>query len=173
VLPEIWALGFRNPWRFSFDSGNRLVVADVGQNRIEEVDIVEAGKNYGWDVMEGSRCFEPPADCNPEKYALPVYEYTHSDGHSITGGYVYTGNRIPGLKGMYVFGDLNGKIWAFELPGSANGKVTAVSTLAETGFMPTTFGRDSDGELYVADYSNGIIYQLVPAAPAADNPPSN
>ena len=104
---EIWALGLRNPWRFSFDrTANLLYLADVGQNRLEEVNVVpasQAGVNYGWDLMEGSDCFEPSSGCNQAGLTLPVATYTHTDGCSVTGGFVYRGSRFPELVGRYVF----------------------------------------------------------------------
>lgn len=158
--PEIWALGLRNPWRYSFDPAGRLVVADVGQSQYEEIDIVEAGKNYGWDVREGAHCHEPPAGCSAQGLTDPIFEYSHDDGRSITGGYVYLGDRVPALRGKYLFGDLNGNLWALTLPADAAGPATAQS-LGRHPIMPTTFGRDPAGEVYVADYNDGVIYRFV------------
>jgi glucose/arabinose dehydrogenase len=102
---EIWAYGLRNPWRFSFDRcTGRLFAGDVGQDRIEEIDLIEKGKNYGWRIMEGSQCFDPPSLCNTQGLELPIAEYDHSLGCSVTGGYVYRGTQFPTLIGHYLFG---------------------------------------------------------------------
>ncbi|MCH7706152.1 MAG: PQQ-dependent sugar dehydrogenase, partial [Chloroflexi bacterium] len=113
---EVWAYGFRNPWRFSFDElgdgQGRLWVADVGQNRWEEIDLVEPGLNYGWNVMEGAHCFSSGLNCDTAGLQLPVIEYDHSDGCSVTGGYVYRGQAIPSLVGSYLYGDFcPGRRW--------------------------------------------------------------
>ncbi|MDD9994337.1 MAG: PQQ-dependent sugar dehydrogenase, partial [Dehalococcoidia bacterium] len=98
--PEIWAYGLRNPWRFSFDlETGDLWVADVGQNQYEEVDLIEPGGNYGWNVMEGNSCFSPSTGCSTEGLVRPVVQYGREDGCSITGGYVYRGSRLPALRG--------------------------------------------------------------------------
>jgi hypothetical protein len=113
--PEIYALGLRNPWRFSFDRRKgRLYVGDVGQGEREEIDIVRRGRNYGWRVLEGSRCFDPPEDCERSGLKLPRAEYSHEGGRcSVTGGYVYRGREVPALKGIYVFADYcSGDIFA-------------------------------------------------------------
>src|SRR5215472_12382310 len=113
-LPEIWAFGFRNPWRFSFDRATRRQFAgDVGKDSFEEVDIVQKGGNYGWNIMEGFHCFNPPSGCNMSGLTLPIAEYSHSEGNAIIGGFVYHGTAIPSLQGAYIFGDLGtGKIWS-------------------------------------------------------------
>ena len=116
---EVWAYGLRNPWRFSFDrlTGD-LWAADVGQWEYEEIDIVRPGLNYGWNVMEGSQCFSPRAGCVRAGLELPVAEYDHDLGCSITGGYVYRGARLPSLSGAYVYGDYcSGRIWALRADG--------------------------------------------------------
>ncbi len=170
LADEVWATGLRNPWRFSFDRGTgALYIGDVGQNDIEEIDRQPAGsaggENYGWKVMEGTTCFDPdPIDpdcpgttpsCFDPALTLPVYEYSHSEGCSITGGFVYRGTGIPGLQGQYVFGDFcTGTIWAIEetAPG------TWIRTdLVEAGFGLTSFGEGVDGELYAAvDFTNVV-----------------
>ena len=160
--PEIWAMGLRNPWRYSFTPDGRLVLADVGQNKWEEVDIVEAGKNYGWKVMEGRHCFSPARNCKPVG-VMPVYEYGHDEGQSITGGYVYTGKRIPRLRDRYVFGDfVSGRVWAIRLPAKADGRAGPPLTLGKWNVLISTFGRDNQGEIYLADYGRGKIYRLDP-----------
>jgi glucose/arabinose dehydrogenase len=157
---EIWAYGFRNPWRFSFDlSTKRLFVADVGQDNWEEVDVVTKGANYGWRIMEGNHCYPPGSSCNPSGLTLPIHDYSHSLGESIIGGYVYRGSKISGLAGQYVFGDfIGGQIWRLQQisPG-----VWQRNLLLSTGFLISAFGRDAAGELYVLDYGGGTIYKLI------------
>lgn len=159
-LPEIYALGFRNPWRFSFDLPlGRLFVADVGQDSFEEIDIVQKGSNYGWNIMEGDHCFNPPSGCNMAGLALPITEISHPEGEAVIGGFVYHGQAIPAMDGMYVFGDLNGKIWAL----TENPRNTFTrSQLMDTGFNISSFGRDAAGELYVVDISAGRVLKIVP-----------
>ena len=170
-LPETWAWGFRNPWRFSFDAHGRLLLADVGQSDREEINLVEAGHNYGWNVLEGSLCFSPSKGCERDPYTMPIYEYGHDEGHSITGGYVYEGDAIPALKGHYIFGDfVLGKLWALELPpgGEAFPEQLSSAALGRWPILPSTFGRDANGELYVADFLEGTIYRLMPADNSRD-----
>jgi len=155
---EIYAYGFRNPWRFSFDSATgQLWVADVGQSSLEEIDLVENGKNYGWNIMEGTACFNPPGDCDQTGLTLPVYNYTHDDGNAIIGGYVYHGQTHPGLQGAYIYGDFgSGRIWALCL----NGTELNNEELVDSGLSITSFGVDQDGELYFTAY-DGRIYELM------------
>ncbi|PZC47280.1 MAG: Glucose/arabinose dehydrogenase, beta-propeller fold [Chloroflexi bacterium] len=153
---EIWAYGFRNPWRFSFDrvSGD-LWAADVGQNAWEEVDIVRPGLNYGWNVMEGFACFEPRSGCDQTGLQLPVVTYGREHGCSITGGYVYRGERLPSLQGAYVYGDFcSGKIWSLRYDGSV---VTEHHLLIDSDLQITSFAQDSDGDLYVLSRDSGIF----------------
>lgn len=154
---EIFAYGLRNPWRFSFDSSNgRLWAADVGQSALEEVNIIESGKNYGWNTMEGSRCFNPSSGCSTSGLVLPVTEYGRGDGQSITGGYVYRGTR-GNLKGLYFFGDfVSGKLWALSYDGS---KATRYE-LFDSDLNISSFGVDENRELYILSYSDGSIYRL-------------
>jgi glucose/arabinose dehydrogenase len=156
---EIWAYGLRNPWRFAFDrTTGRLFVGDVGQNRLEEVDIVERGKNYGWRIMEGTSCYNPASGCNREGLELPIAEYDHAAGCSITGGQVYRGSRIPGLVGRYLFGDYcSGRIWALTETGGARWTMTQVIS---TDLRISSFGEDAAGEVYVVDHS-GAVYLIV------------
>ncbi|MCB1326376.1 MAG: PQQ-dependent sugar dehydrogenase [Spirochaetales bacterium] len=161
--PEMFAIGLRNPWRFSFDSRGRLVVADVGQDLFEEVDIVLAGDNLGWNIREAAHCFEPPENCRTSGLTDPIYEYGREEGQSITGGFVYTGSRIPGLRNRYVFGDfVSGRLWAIELPENARDRVPAAVSLGKWPILPSTFARDPNGEIYVADFGGGAIYRLDP-----------
>ncbi len=155
---EIWAFGLRNPWRFSFDRTNgRLFVADVGQDSFEEVDLVIKGGNYGWNVMEGTHCFQPPTGCDTTGLELPIVDYSHSEGSSVTGGYVYRGTLIPELRGLYVFGDfITGRIWT--LTETSPGVWTR-ALLLDTNLNISSFGLDPAGELLVVDY-NGAVYRL-------------
>ncbi len=159
-LPEIWAFGFRNPWRFSFDrASGRLFLADVGQDMFEEVDIVQKGGNYGWNIMEGLHCFNPPTGCNMTGLTLPIAEYSHSEGNAVIGGYVYHGSRIPTLQGVYVFGDLGtGKIWVLQ---ETSLNVFTRTLVATTGKTISSFGQDQSGELYLVDYGGGNVYRIV------------
>jgi len=157
--PEIWAFGFRNPWRFSFDSETGLLWAgDVGQNTWEEIDIVAGGGNYGWNIMEGLHCYSPPTGCSQSGLTLPLVEYDHSHGCSIIGGYVYHGDQIPSLQGHYVYGDYcSGDIWALAYDGSA---VTGNMLLIESGLTIASFAVDLAGNLYILSRDGGI-YTLV------------
>ena len=159
-LPEIYAFGFRNPWRFSFDRPTgRLFVADVGQDRFEEVDIVQKGGNYGWNIMEGDHCFNPPSNCNMTGLSLPIIEIPHPEAEAVIGGFIYHGTALTGMQGMYIFGDLNGKIWSLT-QGSSN--TFTRSQLADENFNISSFGQDAAGELYVVDISGGRVLKLVP-----------
>jgi glucose/arabinose dehydrogenase len=180
IADEIWALGLRNPWRFSFDrlTGD-LWIGDVGQNAREEVDLQPAassgGQNYGWDCREGfasaadaSSC-STTAACMPlSLFTEPVHDYTHADGCSITGGYRYRGSAAPALSGLYLFSDYcAGEIRALS---TADGGMTWNAQSLGTpvaGLFPTTFGEDAAGELYIAS-DGGTIYRL---ALPADPPP--
>jgi glucose/arabinose dehydrogenase len=154
-LPEIWAYGLRNPWRFSFERGTgRLFAGDVGQDSFEEVDILESGKNYGWSVMEGMHCFHPPTGCDMTGLTLPIVEYSHTEGDAVMGGYVYKG-AIPGLSGAYIFGDFgSGTIW--ELVEGPPGTWTRTKLLSTSRNL-SSFGQDVAGEVYVVDYSGSVL----------------
>lgn len=170
TLDEIWALGLRNPFRYSFDriTGD-LYIADVGQDLIEEVHVHRAntasGENYGWRLMEGTSCFNPATGCNDGSLTLPAFEYTHTNGRcSITGGYVYRGIAIPALQGKYLYGDFcTGEIFSAEQIDQQ----WQQTVLLDTDFDISSFGQDQNGELFVADLS-GSFYQLV--APLAISP---
>ncbi len=164
--PEIWALGLRNPWRFSFDrQTGDLYLADVGQNAWEEVNFQLAtspgGENYGWRLMEGNHCFNPSTNCPMAGLTIPVAEYSHSLGCSVTGGYVYRGTVYPRMQGLYFYGDFcSGRIWSLSgLPGAFQNNL-----LLDTAISISSFGEDEAGNLYVADYG-GAIYSLVDSAP--------
>ena len=159
--PEIFALGLRNPWRFSFDrTTGRLYAGDVGQSQIEEVDVITAGGNYGWRVLEGTRCTGlGPASCSAPGFIPPVAEYNHSQGRcSITGGYVYRGSRGSLPFGAYVFADFcTGEIFML------NSGVQ--SLLLRTGRNISSFGEDENGEIYVVDWGGSVHRIINPDAP--------
>ena len=156
--PEVYAYGFRNPWRFSFDSaGGRLFAGDVGQDAFEEVDIVEPGKDYGWNVMEGTHCYNATT-CTMTGLTLPIADYSHSEGESITGGFLYRGTAIPGMAGRYLFGDfISGNIWVLTQNGTTWDRTLSLAS----GRGISSFGRDDSGELYVLDYGAGSILKIV------------
>lgn len=159
--PETFAYGLRNPWRYSFDPKGRLIVADVGQDRWEEVDIVQAGDNLGWKVREGFVCADKnETSCELKGAVDPIHAYPRPLGSSITGGYVYLGAAIPQLKGKYVFGDfVSGRMFALDLPDDRTKPVSALS-LGKFRMVISTFGRDHAGELYAASYGDGQIVKL-------------
>lgn len=156
--PEIWAYGIRNPWRFSF-AGETLIVADVGQSKVEEVSVVERGDNLGWKIMEGNICFEPEKNCDQKGLVLPKVTYDHDEGLSITGGYVYTGKLMPKLHNHYIYADfILGGVWATSFPEFS----TPVKLFDAKGINLSTFALDAKGELYSADFASGDIYQFIP-----------
>ncbi|MDL2335408.1 MAG: PQQ-dependent sugar dehydrogenase [Chloroflexota bacterium] len=161
--PEIWDVGMRNPWRFSFDRATGdLWIGDVGQDRYEEVDAEpagEGGRNYGWNTMEATHCFLV-AGCDSTGITLPVAEYSHNDGCSITGGYVYRGSLYPALVGLYVFSDYcSGNLWAIDAASSIGaGPVTPIE-YGNANINPTAFGEDESGELYLVNGA-GQIFRL-------------
>jgi len=159
---EVWALGLRNPWRYTFDrSTGDLWIADVGQNQIEEVNVVRFGSagglNFGWPVMEGAACFQV-AGCDQAGLKLPVTTYNHGGGDcSVTGGYVYRGTQYPALKGVYVYGDFcSGRIWGLDAANPG-----APMLLLETRSSLSSFGEDEAGEVYITDLGRGVVHQLV------------
>ncbi len=164
--PEIFAYGFRNPWRFSFDRRTgRLWAADVGQDAYEEVSLVRRGGNYGWRIMEGAHCFEPSTGCPRGGLELPAVEYAHSGSRcSITGGYVYRGTDVPELRGRYLFGDYcSGEIFGVHEEEVAEGRtVDQPPVLLHTDLRISSFGEDERGELYVVDHAGGV-YQILTA----------
>lgn len=161
VREEIYAYGLRNPWRFSFDPLTGLLyTADVGQNRNEEINLIEKGKNYGWRIMEGDECYEP-TNCSQDGLAPPIWTYQPlEDGRaSITGGFVYRGELIPELQGRYVFADfMDGRFWALHY----NDGQVAVDLLPIEMPNVTTFGMDEQGEIYVCLF-DGDIMRLHPS----------
>jgi len=162
--PEIWAYGLRNPWRFSFDRvSGHLYIADVGQGAREEVDVVpatQAGVNYGWRIMEGSQCYNA-VQCTQTGLTLPVLDYTHADGCSITGGYVYRGSAIPGIVGHYFYSDYcSGWLRSFRLgAGAATEQHDWGLSLGNV----QSFGEDSAGELYILTSTGGQVLRIVSA----------
>ena len=164
-LPEIWALGLRNPWRFSFDRGTGdLYIGDVGQGNFEEIDFQPAGdpggRNYGWNIMEGDRCYPPgTVGCNRTGLALPVFVYDHALGCSVTGGHVYRGSALPSLQGVYLFGDFcSGRIWGIRKNGAAWDNALLADN---TTLTITTFGEDESGNVYVVNYANGDLLKIL------------
>lgn len=153
---EIYAYGFRNPYRFSFDTETgELWVADVGQSSREEINVVEKGLNYGWNTMEGSLCYEPSNGCDTSGRELPVYEYGRSEGGSITGGFVYRGSKIPELQGRYVYADfVSGNIWSFAWDGESATDNQLIDTFDQ--YQLITFGEDQNRELYLGSFDNNI-----------------
>ncbi|MXZ18779.1 MAG: T9SS type A sorting domain-containing protein [Rhodothermaceae bacterium] len=157
--PEIFAWGLRNPWRFSFDPDTGVIyAADVGQNTIEEVNIIENGGNYGWPIMEGTRCFRPHTNCNRDGLILPIFEYDHSNGPaSVTGGYVYRGPGVPDLTGWYILGDyVDGRFWGLLYDED---RLVESALLLNTFLQPLSFGIDHQGEVYMLA-SDGDIYRF-------------
>lgn len=183
-VDEIYAYGFRNPWRFSFDSLNGdLIAADVGQNFVEEIDIVQAGGNYGWNLKEGTFRFDPDTgnvhdgvDGLPESLIDPVAQYDHDEGISITGGFVYRGNAIAELRGKYVFGDFSssffdadGRLLYADLDTGLIQELILGTDMRELGLYVKAFGQDAAGELYVLAGpalgpfgDTGVVLKIVP-----------
>ncbi len=161
--PEIWAIGLRNPWRYSFDPKGRLIVADVGQDAWEEISFVRAGANMGWKHREGGHCFEPSTGCRTAGLDEPWLEYGRKDGGSLTGGYVVTDPGGGPLRGLYVFGDFeSGRIWAAPVPEAPGPSPIDAKRFALGKFPinPSTLGRDPSGRVYVADFSGGAVYRI-------------
>jgi glucose/arabinose dehydrogenase len=166
----IWAWGLRNPWRFSWDTATgRILIADVGQNRWEEVNAQPAsagGLDYGWNVMEGDHCFEPARGCETEGRVRPVHEYDHDDGCSVTGGYVYRGPAIPELHGHYFYADwCGGWIRSFSLDADGEAVDHRTWDVGDVGRV-TSFGLDAAGELYVT--GEGAVFRLEQETDDAD-----
>jgi len=153
---EIFAYGMRNPWRMSFDAATgQLWTGDVGQNAYEEIDIIEKGGNYGWRLMEGKHCYTN--NCNQTGLKLPVWDYSRSEGVSITGGFVYRGKLLPSLKGKYIYADYGSqKIWSLDFT-DLNAPLNSELTVAS--FPIASFGVDADSELYICGF-DGKIHRL-------------
>ncbi|HEX5589510.1 MAG TPA: PQQ-dependent sugar dehydrogenase [Candidatus Limnocylindrales bacterium] len=160
AAPEVWALGLRNPWRFSFDrETGELWIGDVGQGAWEEIDFEDpkagGGRHYGWRTMEGRHCFDPRQGCDPEGLTPPIHEYGHDQGCSVTGGYVYRGRAIPALVGRYLFSDYcTGTVWALE---RGEGGEVRVQVLLESRRPVSSFGEGPDGEIYLCDHQGAVL----------------
>ena len=158
--PEIFAWGFRNPWRWSFDATfDTLWLGDVGESSFEEINQVEPGLDYGWNIREGSDCHNPSSGCRSAGFTDPVAEYDHTVGQSVIGGYVYRGTDVDNLNGIYVFADyVTGTVSGlFE---DDNGDLEAESLISQTGLSIVSFAEDPDNELYLLDYSGGRIHRI-------------
>ena len=163
---EVWSLGLRNPWRFSFDrTTGDLYIGDVGQSQREEVDAVlapSAGRqiNFGWRIMEGFLCFTPPSGCNTSGLTLPILDYTHDDGAcSIIGGYVYRGTLNPAATGRYFYADFcAGFVRSFQLQNGQPGSQNSWPLLSPPGNQITSFGEDARGELYLMTLAGGLFH---------------
>ncbi len=163
ALSEIYAYGLRNPWRFSFDAQTGdLFIADVGQNAIEEINLLPAGTteapNFGWNTMEGSSCFLE-SGCDTTGLTMPIIEYPHAEGScSVTGGEVYYGQNLSGLHGSYIFADFcSGLVWQAVPDDDGN---WTMSDPIQSGLAISSFGVDEQGEVYVVDLNSGIVYRL-------------
>ncbi|MDY0339776.1 MAG: PQQ-dependent sugar dehydrogenase [Coriobacteriia bacterium] len=161
--PELWAIGLRNPWRFSFDRATGdLWIGDVGQSAWEEIDFQAAdspgGENYGWNLFEASHPYPPDSTApDPAGFTMPIAEYGRQDGTSVTGGYVYRGTAEPGLYGTYLYADFTfGRIWGLQRTDDGH---VQTRKLLDTDMMISSFGEDDDGELYVVDF-NGAVHRM-------------
>ena len=185
VRDEIWALGLRNPWCYGFDRDTGdLYIADVGQNRYEEVSVVPAGSpgglNLGWDIMEAFHCYEPPSDCDQTGLTLPVHAYAHGGGGgfrcSISGGFVHRGGTVPALAGLYLFADFcSNQVWSLDWTAE-DGLGTVVEhtdqlTPAGGHDNIVSIGQDGRGDLYLVDM-DGVIWRVVDDTTSADDPPA-
>ncbi|TFG06922.1 hypothetical protein EU538_09505, partial [Candidatus Thorarchaeota archaeon] len=154
---EIYAYGLRNPWRFSWDpETDWLWLADVGQNAVEEIDVIEKGGNYGWNIMEGDQCYSPPTGCNRTGLIEPIWTYGHDVGISITGGFVYHGSEATELTGKYIYADYGtGKFWA--LSYGVN-ETASNEELLDTTLSIVSFGTDAENELYALAFDGNIYW---------------
>ena len=162
VRDEIWAVGLRNPWRYSFDrETGDLWIGDVGQNQWEEINQIPIGHtepiNFGWPIQEGNYCFQSD-DCNRTGLWQPITDYDHGSGCSVTGGYVYRGEEYPSMQGTYIYGDYcSGRIWAITADGNG---IDDSREVLDTDLFISSFGEDEQGELYITDSASGTIYRL-------------
>lgn len=164
-LPELFAWGLRNPWRFSFDRATGdFWVGDVGQDTWEEIDKLELGGNYGWREREGAHCYNPPNNCQTGGLIDPIVEYNHNGaGRSVTGGYIYRGSAIPSLVGHYLYADeVTGDLFTITYDPAGKPKHTLLLNIP--GASPASFGEGADGELYLVDYGRGKLLKIVPAS---------
>ena len=152
----------RNPWRFSFDSETSdIYIADVGQNKWEEINFQSSkskgGENYGWDLLEGFNSFELPENFDLSKLTMPISEYNHDEGCSVTGGYVYRGKKFNELDGTYFYADFcSGKIWGLRKRDNE----WQNAEFLDTSYLISSFGIDEDGEVYIMDFKSGDIFTL-------------
>jgi glucose/arabinose dehydrogenase len=166
---EIWAYGFRNPYRFSFDKASgQLFAGDVGQDLWEEVDIVTKGANYGWRLMEGTHCYNPSTGCDIKGITMPITEYSHTEGISVIGGYVYNGKQVSVLKSKYVFADWVGKMFYLQKAGAQWNRGKIVFQNIPPNLKIIGFGEDASGEVYVMtnadtgpENTKGAVYKIV------------
>jgi glucose/arabinose dehydrogenase len=169
IPDEIYAYGLRNPWKLAFDTQGRLITADVGQDKWEEITFVEAGGNHGWNQLEALHCFK--SNCSAENTVMPFIEYGHDEGKSVTGGYVYLSKEIPELHNKYIYGDfVSGRLWAADLPEtlktiplnkSEDAKAyTKIYQLGQWPALISSFARDHSGNIYLADFARGKIFKI-------------
>lgn len=153
ALPEIFAYGLRNTWKFSIDEmTGKIMAGDVGQNRIEEIDEIVRGGNYGWNIMEGTSVFKDDNVTDKATLIPPVTEYQHPDGKSVTGGYIYRGETLSWLYGDYIYGDfVTGRVWAYDFENGESREIL------ETGLNISSFGLDRNGEILIVDYSGKLF----------------
>jgi glucose/arabinose dehydrogenase len=168
--PEIYAYGMRNTWRYSFDKASKkLFAGDVGQDTWEEVDIITKGANYGWRITEATHCFNPSTGCDFKGITMPIAEYSHHEGISITGGYIYNGKQLPGLTGKYIFADWSGPMFYLQKSANNTWKRGKIVIDGNPGNLKnTSFGEDSSGELYIVtsqdtgpNSHSGAVYKIV------------
>jgi hypothetical protein len=172
--PEIWAIGVRNPYRWSFDrQTGDLWIADVGQNLWEEIDFQPAGKggqNYGWSLLEGLTCYNPATGCDPDTFALPIHVYDHNGNRcAIVGGVVYRGSAMPAEQGAYFFADwCSGQVWSLRYDGvnaTVTERTSELGAAAGAGKAPAAIGEDAYGEIYLLDRgsgSDGEVWAILP-----------
>lgn len=167
--PELWAYGFRNPWRMAMDPADgALLVGDIGQDLWEMIQLVKRGANFGWSVREGNHPFHAQRKLGPHPVTPPLIEHHHAEARSITGGFVYQGSRFAELRGVYIYGDYGtGKVWALKRRGS---QVTWSREIADTPHQPLGFCEGRAGEIFYADYG-GMIYELEPTPPETQKRP--
>ena len=162
---EIWALGLRNPWRFSFDRGTgRLWISDVGSLAWEELSIGVKGGNYGWKVLEGTHCFEEGCDLAHPGLVAPIWEYGRDRGMSVIGGFVYRGCALPDLRGLYLFSDYqppDSPLWSLYFSGQGGAANRGAVALESTGAVISSFGEDEAGEIYALDHLGGRLLKLI------------
>ena len=153
ALPEIFAYGLRNPWKFSIDDATgKIMAGDVGQNRIEEIDEIVSGGNYGWNIMEGTSVYKDDKVTDKASLIPPLAEYQHPEGKSVTGGYIYRGELLRELHGDYVYGDfVTGRVWAYDFESKQSRQIL------ETGLNISSFGQDKIGEVIIVDYSGKLF----------------